>query len=453
MTNPSSIETLRESYLLSSIEDLVNILKAVGQTNRLQILIYSLQQPKSFKELLDMTNLQKTALNIHLNQLINQKLLEKEERGIYRTTFLGEELIRVSALVLKDAHLRKIIDEGRVNIEGYHKEGVMNMKKLISDQILYQNAELSFIGSVTGVMKYYGIDVSLDDVAGYSGYSFLLNMAEVFTCPSGPTAHPDIIWEELHKGIECLGITIGHWFENESFPETEYAVSSRDQERSKIVFEKVKSFIDISGRPVILWGIPVPEYGIVKGYEENTYLVSTFRYLVNKPDTPIRYDALQAPGCLEILTLEPNNKNPHELNVKEALERAYKFASGDYKARKGYKVGINALDTWITHLQQDNPKYYPYHGNSYLGVCTEEAFSYSKNFLAKIGSKLSNDHVIEAGKYYGNASTKMANFVKIFPFGFEGNMDREKRKHGILILTDVRKDIAKAVEHLQSAVT
>ena len=437
---------------MSSLDDLVNILKAVSQSSRLQILIYSLHKSRSFQELMQNTNIQKTALNVHLNQLIEQKLLEKQERGIYRTTILGEELIRVSALILKDAHLRKIIDQGRMNIQGYYKEGVTTMKKLISDKILYQDAMLSYIGSVTGVMQYYGLPVTVDDIAGYSGYSFLLNMAEVFTCPSGPTAHPSNVWEQVHKGTECLGATINIWFENESFPETEFAVSSRDQKRSKILFEKVKSIIDVSNQPVIIWGIPVPEYGIVKGFEENSYLVSTFRHLIHQPDSPIKYDALQAPGCLEMITLVPNDKKNDEESKINALKRIITFATGNYKPTKGYKVGLEALDTWIEHLKQDDPKFYPYHGNSYLGSCTLEAFQFSTSFLKKIGTQLQNDGILQSAKYYDQAASKMADFSKIFPFAFEGEIGISKRKDGVRILSDVKIKLEKAIDHLKNSV-
>ena len=315
MDESFSLESLLEKYLISSLDDLVNILKAVSQPSRLQILIHCLNKPVSFKDLLEFTNIQKTALNVHLNHLIEQQLLLKEERGMYRTTILGEELIRVSALVLKDAHIRKVLEEGRINIKGYERYGEINMSKLVTEEVVYQPAWLSYLASVTGVLKYYGLNVKLEDVAGYSGYSFLLNMAEAFTCPSGPTAHPEPIWEDVHKGISPLGATITHWFENESFPETEFAVSSRDQKRSKVLFEKVKSVIDVTGHPIIIWGIPVPEYGIVKGYEKDSYIVSTFRHLNNIPDSPIKYDALQAPGCLELITIEINDLKPTEESV------------------------------------------------------------------------------------------------------------------------------------------
>ena len=457
----SSDKNLIENYLIASVDELVNMLKAVSQSSRLQILIMSLNKEMTFKELLESTKIQKTALNVHLNQLIEQKLLQKEERGVYRTTLLGEELIRVSALVLKDAHMKKVMETRQINILDYQKFGEKKMKKLISDEILYQPAWLSFLGSVSGVMKYYGLNMKVADVGGYSGYSFLLTMSDKFTCPSGPTAHPIEIWKEMHKGIESLGFSLNHWYENEDltgdfttnmFPETEFAVSSRDQERSKILFEKIKSVIDITNHPVIIWGIPVPEYGIVKGYNENSYLVSTFRHLNNEPETPIKYDALQAPGCLEFIALEPKETNSSKDKDINAIQRALKFSKGNYKPLDGYKVGPSAIETWITHLEQENEKYYPYHGNSYLGVCTHEAFALARDFLKNKNVNLKNTSLESAAKNYDDAAKKMAEFVKIFPFSMKGKVEKEKRKEAVELLKNVSLDIGYVLDNLQMVV-
>lgn len=451
MDDSSSNDSALESYLISSLADLTNILKAVSQPSRLQILIHSLTTPRSFKDLLEFTTIQKTALNVHINQLIDQKLLSRSERGIYRTTMLGEELIRVSALVLKDSRFKNMLEEGSP-VHNYHTFGELTMKKLISDDIKYQPAWLSYIASVTGVMKYYNLNVSLEDVAGYSGYAFLLNMRNDFSCPSGPTAHPDSIWEEMHKGTEQLGVTITHWFENESFPETEFAVSSRDQKRSKVLFEKAKSIIDVSNRPVIIWGIPVPEYGIVKGYDGDSYLVSTFRHLHDVPDTPIKYDKLQAPGCMELLTLEPNQQEMTDEYEAIALQRAYKFATGKYKAHDGYSIGIDALDVWISHLGHEDEKYHPYYGNSYLGICTQEAYELAEKFLLKKSVSLQNNYLEKAGKDYGLAYKNMGEFTTIFPEQFKGEMPEEKRKQGIAILRTVKENVSSAITNLEQAV-
>jgi hypothetical protein len=368
---------------------------------------------------------------------------------------MGEEIIRASALILKEAHFTKIVSSGVISIDGLnYRRGKNQMQttKLVSNDVKYEPAWLSYLASVTGVMKYYGKNVTIEKVGGYSGYSFLLNMAEVFICPSGPTAHPLEIWEEVHNGTNPLGVTIHQWSENESFPETEFAISSRDQQRSKILFEKVKSAIDTSNRPVIIWGIPVPEYGIVKGYENNTYIVSTFRYLNRLPDNPIKYDALQSPGCLEMLTLEPNTEQETEETMFTALKRALKFAKGSFTPVKGYKVGPKALDQWIDHLEHEDDKRRPYHGNSYLGVCTGESFQLSSKFLATLSNILKNEKLSKASEFYAKAANSIESLVKIFPFGFEGILEIEKRKKSVKNIKDAKNSLENAIELLNQSI-
>ena len=134
------------------------------------------------------------------------------------------------------------------------------------------------------------------------------------------------------------------------------------------------------------------------------------------------------------------------------MQRAYKFATGKYKGHDGYSIGIDALDVWISHLGQKEVKYYPYHGNSYLGICTQEAFELSQKFLLKKASSLKNTDLEKAGTAYGEAYKKMVEFTAIFPESFEGAMPEEKRKQGIAILSIVKENVSEAINNLEQAV-
>ena len=54
-------------------------------------------------------------------------------------------------------------------------------------EIEYRPAWLTWVASTTGCLRALGIDCDHADVAGYSGYAFLTNVAEGLH-PSGPTA-------------------------------------------------------------------------------------------------------------------------------------------------------------------------------------------------------------------------------------------------------------------------
>ncbi len=84
---------LKES-LEQSFDDILAIIKAVANQNRLKILITLLSGEKSFQTLMSETNLQKTALSNHLSLLFKKNLIEKPDYGKYKITQDGVEFIQ-----------------------------------------------------------------------------------------------------------------------------------------------------------------------------------------------------------------------------------------------------------------------------------------------------------------------------------------------------------------------
>jgi len=89
---------LKES-LEQSFDDILAIIKAMGNQNRLRILITLLSGEKSFQTLMSETNLQKTALSNHLSLLSKKNLIEKPDYGKYKITQDGVEFIRAIQVV------------------------------------------------------------------------------------------------------------------------------------------------------------------------------------------------------------------------------------------------------------------------------------------------------------------------------------------------------------------
>jgi predicted transcriptional regulator len=70
--------------------DILDIVKALGNEKRLQILITLLSGPKSFEGLKNETDLKKTALSNHLAIMMQQELIKKPEHGKYEPTSDGK---------------------------------------------------------------------------------------------------------------------------------------------------------------------------------------------------------------------------------------------------------------------------------------------------------------------------------------------------------------------------
>ena len=93
LTEKRSIEALLKT-LEQSFDEVLTILKAIGNDKRLKILLSLLTGEKSFDTLKKETDLQKTALSNHLTALINTFLIEKPDYGKYKITADGKLFIR-----------------------------------------------------------------------------------------------------------------------------------------------------------------------------------------------------------------------------------------------------------------------------------------------------------------------------------------------------------------------
>ncbi len=82
------IESIEESF-----EEIVTIAKSLGNEKRLKILIFLLKRTHSFGALMNKIELKKTALSNHLSHLINAKLIEKVDFGVYSITGDGIEFM------------------------------------------------------------------------------------------------------------------------------------------------------------------------------------------------------------------------------------------------------------------------------------------------------------------------------------------------------------------------
>ena len=89
MITENVYESLVDSMSESSME-IVSILKALGNRYRFQILLKLITGAKSFGTIVNSTNREKTAISNHLVHLIEAKLIEKGDYGIYR---ISEDVI------------------------------------------------------------------------------------------------------------------------------------------------------------------------------------------------------------------------------------------------------------------------------------------------------------------------------------------------------------------------
>jgi hypothetical protein len=209
--------------------------------------------------------------------------------------------------------------------------------RAVSNPATFQPCEFSFLGALAGVFEARGVACDTVDVGGYSGYAFLSKVTEGWVDPGSPSLHsgnvevtPETVlrlWSELRDGAGTIGARLESFWDPRQYGFGNEPPRADERERAAALFERVKREID-EDRPAIVWGLAEPEYGIVNGYTEDSYVVSTFRSLIGQPDDPVRHDELKAKGGLEAIFVGETHPGPTEQDDLSALERALRMARG-----------------------------------------------------------------------------------------------------------------------------
>ena len=445
-----------QSILFESPKGIAELLRSAAHPARIQILALLLREEHEFSKLMQHTELPKTALANHLKTLMKKGLVKRVARGEYTLTVDGEELLNAAAATYKDSTQREE-ERRQLLLRSYTKgliEGKKLNKKVISKKAEYLPCWLSYTGAIAGSLRALGVDCDTVDVGGYSGYAFLINVSKGVTCPSGPTALPLRTWQQIHKGTESLGLKIEHYEYPHDYPAKEGNPTSQEIEIAKKLFNKIKREIDEKDRPVVLWGLVVPEYGIIKGYEGNSYITSTFRTLKNQPEEPINFYDLKAPGCIDAFFFRDKVDMDTTEADRKALDRAINFAAANVPILSNYVGGPAALDEWANVLENLPEEKQNYMGNSYVGACVAESRWMSREFLTRLAKKYHGEqltHLQEAVKCYEKGWKLMEEFMRIFPFKFQGEMKLDDRKKGAEILRKVKPFEEQAIRHMKKA--
>ncbi len=446
--------------LLDNIEGMTEFLKAVAHPKRIQILSLLNEQILNFSKLKRQTELQKTALSNNLTSLIEVKLIERFERGFYRITQDGQELLKAITKFYDNAKVRELFERKKIQqyySQGFQKRRLTEMGENRTSNIpVYQKCWISYLGAVSGVLKSFGQECSIIDVGGYSGWSFFINVAKKDTCASGPTAHK--AYDEILKGTQALGIEIKWGYKEETKYESEIDIDTPKRGQAKKLFDHFKKDFNENQKPIVFWGIPVPEYGIVYGYKDESYLVSTFRHYQGLPETPIPYDKIKAPGLLHYFSFDKQIDVDPKVRDKEAIERAIRMAEGkNYAHEDTYVAGPEAFVEWANVLQKGiKGENLIYFGNSYVANCALEGRSTTVEFLKRVATRYIDrpqyKPLIKASEEFSKSKDLLAKFVEIFPFTFEGEFPEDKRKKGTDLLLKIKPNEIKAIEHLKEAV-
>ncbi|MBD3339082.1 MAG: ArsR family transcriptional regulator [Candidatus Lokiarchaeota archaeon] len=446
-----------KKVIRENINALSSLLKALSQDNRLKILSLLLDGEKEFHQFKENLTLSKTALANHLSVLLDNNLIKKIERGSYDITKDGKDLIlsivlsyrksQIHSLEIRKRLWNKYLPEKIESSSGIHN------KFIVEIPAKYVPGWISYVSSITGVLKSLNKNIDQIDVAGNTGHAFFFNVAEGITDPSGPSCV--VKMHSFHEGIEVFGWKLKEWYQPLSRDTSNLPIKP---DLFKKIFNAVKDGLERMNRPVILWGIPIPEYGIVNGYEDDKYIVSTFRSSDPEkrfgPDTDTKFDDIVPPGRMQALFFEetvlPPEKEKSDLrSIRNALNLSNLHQKGS-----GYISGPNAFYEWAEVIEGEI-EFISYHGNSYISKCIYEALCFANEYISRIARRYSDiaqyRYLINASDQFKEAKSLMKQYEVLFPFAFDGDLNYKKRQRGAEILRKIAPYISGAFANMSDA--
>ena len=447
--------------ILESYKDITLVLKAAGSSKRLVLLAYLLKGPKSFSFMLDKLKIKRTTINHHLDLLIKSQLIEKEEWGRYQITEAGIEFVTGIINSYKfisnstQNEQEKIFNEWPEWPDFLKEPRIINENK-VSIPALYEGGWNSYISTVTGVLNFLGVQHDYIYISGTTGYCFLVSIPGVIRTSLIKENNSLDTWQEIYKGTESFGWELKKWEQKRNSP-GKWNLTGEDVESALKVFNQVKNLID-NDTPVILFGIHGAGFGIINGYRNDSYLVSSYFRKEGRKEIPVRFDQLRVLDKFIYYHFE-NKKETEESEVieKKAMERAFLFANGEKYSNGGYYVGPQAYDLWIHMLNDGNEEDIDKFGNSVLGIYYYDAKDVTTEYLNRLSRKYKSNpqgnYLNEASKYYREAKMYLERFTVLFPY-FEpenSNLTRDKRVKGVEILHNVRECEINAIENLQKS--
>lgn len=446
-----------DEALVDNSDGIAGLLSSAANPARVMILTLMLRGDGGFSTMMSKTGLSKTALANHLTKLVENGLVRRRERGRYELTVDGRELLGAAVSMYMSSSRRA--EEERARLQTRYRRAFMGEgagRRIVSRPAAYQPCWLSYTGAMAGCLSALGSGCDATDVGGASGYSFIVNVAKGQTCPSGPTATHIRTFREMLKATESFGMRIEPYIYQHSYPAKAGSPTPRELEVVSKLFDRVRREVD-EDRPVVIYGLAAPEYGIVNGYEGQSYIVSTFRSLneKGKPEEPVPFHALNSPGCIDAFYFREGTRTHEDRAfVDEALSRAARFAAAEMPVQKGYVAGPDAYEEWarvLTEVPEDEQNYL---GNSYTAACVAEGRAMSSAYLKRLGPRASAEargHIASSAEAYARAAGRMEEFSRLFPFGFEGRMTEPDRRKGAGILRQARAHEEEALRGLAKA--
>jgi hypothetical protein len=260
---------------------------------------------------------------------------------------------------------------------------------------------LSWVTAVRGCLNALDADCDNVDVAGHSGYAFYMCITDDVSAEGPATRAP---WSGFARGARSLGRAtledqMGAWGEAPDWvgaEETVLALARREVD---------------AGRPCVMWGTGIPEFGVIVGYEGDEVI---YRRAGNADESRVKCGHLSNPGG------SYGPAFPYTTTVRQTEADRSAIANAVRLLRRlpdrpDHKLGLEAYANWITALRERGPVAF---GNSYCAQIYSQAKQYAHDFLTRFSKR--NDHAAgpldDAVIAYQDCAKGMQAVAELFAF-------------------------------------
>lgn len=271
---------------------------------------------------------------------------------------------------------------------------------------------------IKGCLDFLGVKVSDAWLFGGTGHAFVINMHEV-VCPSGPTAWNTSRMFELGKnlGYEVTGV-FG------------FKTDADFAQKQEAAWDLAKKSID-EGIPCYGWELAIPEYYVVKGYDDVGYYYSGVCLDLPSVKMPLPWQELGTSdiGFLGMYSVKSCKPADDATVVKDALSFALEFArSPEGWVFPQYRAGLEGFDLWIKALEEG--KAHP-HGMAFNTEVWRECRHQGAGFLREAGKRLGGKPAPlceEAAGHYDGVAKSLGGLAETFPFPLEKGQELRDTK-------------------------
>lgn len=402
-------EELMKKKLIESANIISEKFKAIGHPVRMCILIHLLDKTDTFNNIMSEVGnsftIGSSSLAHHLNSLEKEGLIQKIKRGEYELTNFTKQILNFINL--------------NYNRENNKSEipSIIPDEKLVSSNPVYQPGWNSFVSSLSGILNSLHVNYDYIEVGGRVGMSFPIIIETQTFDYKAIDAFNDKTFSLFLEAIESFGFKVNLWQKEKTYADN-WQMNDEDFKKVQEMFNEVKNIICCFNTPVMLYGIRNSSvYGIVKGYRNDSYIVSTFYRSEGRIDTPVRFDSIFVSDIFRFLYLSkhesiPINQKPDYLEV---LKRSLKLAKGKNITRPGFIAGPAAYDEWIKKLKEGQNTKHSYFGRHY-----HDARLITTEFLERIArnekGKNQSEFLMLASREHRKVKQQLEEFMMLIPY-------------------------------------